>query len=136
MRAGVVVSAAAAYAIFRWRPFRVEIRGDSMAPTLLPGDWALAVASVRPRRGDVVVLEHPGRPGLEVVKRVTGVEGDLGPDGRILGRDELWVEGDNPARSTDSRHYGSVDRGSVRARIRLVYWPASRRRVLGRDARA
>lgn len=130
MVAGAVVAAAATYTFFRWRPFRVEVQGDSMAPTLVAGDWALAVAPKTLRRGDVVVLEHPGRPGLEVVKRVAGVGGDLAPDGRILGRDEVWVEGDNPGRSTDSRHFGPVDRHVVRARVRLVYWPASRRRIL------
>jgi hypothetical protein len=41
-------------------------------PTLLPGDWALAVARRRYRRGDVVVVEHPGRPRYEMVKRIGG----------------------------------------------------------------
>ena len=49
-----------------------------MVPTLLPGDWALAVSGRRARRGDVVVVEHPGRPGYEMVKRVTAVPGESG----------------------------------------------------------
>ena len=44
-----------------------------MAPTLLPGDWALVVTPRRTDRGDVVVVEHPGRPGYEMVKRLTAV---------------------------------------------------------------
>src|SRR5687768_6678080 len=44
---------AAAYAILRWKPFRVEVRGSSMLPSLSPGEWALAVAATRYRRGDV-----------------------------------------------------------------------------------
>ncbi len=101
-----------------------------MAPTLAVGDYALAVRPGRLRRGDVVVVEHPNRPGFEMVKRITGAEGDLTPDGRILGRDEWWVEGDNPDESTDSRHFGPVRTDLVRARVLLVWWPPSRRRLL------
>ncbi|MEX2421084.1 MAG: S26 family signal peptidase, partial [Actinomycetota bacterium] len=70
--------AVVAYAFAWWRPFRVEVTGASMRPTLEPGDWALGVAAGRRglRRGDVVVLEHPERPGFEVVKRIRGIAGD------------------------------------------------------------
>lgn len=126
-----MVGVAAAYTfVRRKRPFRVEIEGPSMAPTLLPGDWALAVRPRRLTRGDVVVLEHPERPGVELVKRVVGVPDDLAPDGRILQADEYWVEGDDPPRSTDSRHFGPVARERVKAKVRLIYWPPSRRRLL------
>ena len=94
--AAVGIGVAVAYSFLRWKPFRVEIEGLSMSPTLEPGDWALAVAPGRLGRGDVVVIEHPARPGLEVVKRVIAVPGDLISDGRLLRADEFWVEGDNP----------------------------------------
>jgi hypothetical protein len=128
--AAAVVSGTLAYCVLRWRPFRVEVSGGSMAPTLEPGDQALAVRARRVRRDDVVVLEHPGRRGFELVKRVTGVPGDLAPEGRILGDCELWVEGDAPDGSTDSRSFGAVDRTAVVATVRLVYWPPARRRLL------
>lgn len=108
----------------------MEVKGPSMAPALLPGDWALAVKPGRPRRGDVVVVEHPERPGFEMVKRLTAVPGDLAPGERTLGPDEWWVEGDDPERSTDSRHFGPVGFGAIIARVRLVYWPPDRRRIL------
>jgi signal peptidase I len=117
-------------ALRRWRPASVEVTGDSMVPTLLPGDRALAVAAGSPRRGDIVVIEHPSRPGFELVKRVRSTPGDLAPDGRILGPGELWVEGDSPARSTDSRQLGPVGLDAVRARLLLVYRPPRRWRVL------
>lgn len=121
----------------RTRPFRVEVRGDSMAPTLRSGDVAVAAVFGAPRVGDVVVLEHPERPGLELVKRVTAGPGDLGSDARALGPGEWWVEGDDPLRSTDSRHFGAVGIDDVRARVALVVWPPSRVRVLRRsDLRA
>ena len=101
-----------------------------MAPALEPGDWALAVAPGRLHRGDVVVLEHPRRAGSEMVKRIVGLPGDLAADGRLLRAGEFWVEGDNPAASTDSRLFGPVMREHVKARVRLIYWPTGRRRIL------
>jgi signal peptidase I len=119
-----------AWAFLRWRPFRVEVRGDSMRPTLEPGDWAIAVATSSVGRGAVVVVEHPDRPGYEMVKRVVALPGDLAPDGRVLDADTFWVEGDAADASTDSRTFGPVDRSSVRGRVRLVYWPPYRRRLV------
>lgn len=128
--AGALALATTVWLVVRWRPSRVEVRGDSMIPALWPGDRALAVPARRPSRGHVVVVEHPTRPGFEIVKRITAVPGDLTPDGRTLGADEFWVEGDNPSRSTDSRQHGTVRAAQVRARVRLVYWPPSRRRLV------
>lgn len=118
----------AAWTIARTRPARVAIEGASMAPTLIPGDWCLVVVPRRWRRGDVVVVEHPERPGYEMVKRLVGLPGD-DVDGRKLGPDEHWVRGDH-ASSTDSRSFGPVGRGALRAKVVLIYWPPGRRRVI------
>jgi mitochondrial inner membrane protease subunit 1 len=128
--AGLAFALAAAYAFLRWKPFRVEVRGSSMLPSLSPGDWALAVAASRFRRGDVVVVEHPARPGFEMVKRLVALPGDLTPSGRALGPDEFWIEGDRAENSTDSRSFGPVRRENLKARVGLVYWPFQRRRRL------
>src|SRR5436309_6768693 len=61
--------ATVALAIVRLRPFRVEVRGDSMRPTLEAGDWCVATSRGRIRKGDIVVVERPDQPGLELVKR-------------------------------------------------------------------
>src|SRR5438105_1938064 len=66
------------YAAARLRPFRIEVDGDSMRPTLEPGDWCLATAGGRVRKGDVVVVDRPDRASLELVKRVTGAPGESG----------------------------------------------------------
>ena len=101
-----------------------------MVPTLLPGEWALAVSRRRYRRGAVVVVEHPGRPGYEIVKRLVAGPGDRIAD-RTLGADEYWVEGDRPDASTDSRHFGPVRGEHLKAAVLLVYWPRDRRRRVG-----
>jgi hypothetical protein len=100
-----------------------EVADRSMAPTLQPGDWALGWRGRRARRGDVVVLEHPGRPGFEMVKRVAAGPG-ASVDGMALGAGEIWVLGDNPgAGSVDSRALGAIPVERVRARLFLRYHP-------------
>jgi signal peptidase I len=123
--AAAAIGLAVAYAALRWRPFRVEVRGDSMLPALEPGDWAVAIE--KPIRvGDVVVVEHPDRPGFELVKRVTAMPGDVVADGRVLGPDEYWVQGDAGASSSDSRTFGPVRRADVRGTVVFVWWPSIR----------
>lgn len=101
-----------------------------MFPSLSPGDWALAVTASRYRRGNVVVVEHPDRPGFEMVKRLVALPGELTPDGHALGPEEYWIEGDRPDSSTDSRSFGPVRRVHLKARVRCVYWPFRRCRRL------
>ena len=99
-----------------------------MAPTLAPDDWALVVVPKRFALGDVVVVEHPGRPGFEMVKRIAAVPGARVGD-RTLAEDEFWVEGDMGAASTDSRQFGPVSGEALKAKVLLVYWPRERRRT-------
>ncbi len=97
-----------------WRLLgRVEVRGDSMRPTLIPGDRLLTVRWGRVRPGDLVVLADPRRPQRQLVKRVAARSGG-----------DITVVGDNPHHSTDSRAFGPVAR--VRGRPVYRYHPASR----------
>ena len=127
--AGLALVVAAAAAVARYRPARVAIEGSSMAPTHLPDDWVLVVTPDHFDRDDVVVVEHPQRPGYEIVKRLVAVPGDEF-DGRVLEPDEYWVEGDFAEHSTDSRAFGSVMRAQLKAKAVLIYWPLERRRVV------
>ena len=127
--AGLALIVAAAAAFTRYRPARVAIEGISMAPTLLPDDWVLVVTPDHFDRDDVVVVEHPQRPGYEIVKRLVAVPGDE-LDGRILEPDEFWVEGDFAEHSTDSRAFGPVTGAQLKAKAVLIYWPLERRRVV------
>jgi signal peptidase I len=112
------VAAAGAMAV---RPFRVEVAGRSMDPTLRPGDWLVATRARTIRRGDIVVLRHPG-DALDVVKRVAAVPGDSLADG-ALGPDQFLVVGDNPAASTDGRAWGPIRREAIEGVVRFRYWP-------------
>jgi nickel-type superoxide dismutase maturation protease len=124
----VLVATALAGALVRFRPFRIVVEGASMVPTLQPGDFLVATRSGESGRGSLVVVEHPGRPGYEMIKRVAGVAGDRF-DGQVLSEAERWVVGDNPDGSTDSRHFGPLPATAVRGVVRLRYWPVSRFRL-------
>lgn len=94
---------------------RVRIIGPSMEPVLRNGDWWLAIPRRRYRVGDVVLLRHPHRPDLTVVKRLAE---------RLDSR--WWVRGDNPEWSDDSRTYGAIPDSHVVARLVLRYRPLFR----------
>ena len=71
-----------------------------MQPTLEPGDRVLVRRLGRkatPRLGSVVVTWHPQRSKLRLIKRLSRVDNT-----------GLWLLGDNPAESTDSRQIGAV----------------------------
>jgi nickel-type superoxide dismutase maturation protease len=131
MRRGLVT--AAGLGLLGWwhlRPFRVEVTGRSMEPELLTGDYLVAIRTRSLRPGSLVVVEHPGRPGFEVVKRVAAVAGDA-VDGAILPPGRVWVSGDNRATSSDSRSFGPVGVDAIKGVVRLRYWPPERVRWFG-----
>ncbi len=75
----------------------LAVAGRSMEPTLHAGDWVLARRDGAGRVGDVVVVEHPHRPGLLIVKRIARID-----------EHGFWVVGDCQQQSTDSRSFGPV----------------------------
>jgi len=95
---------------------RVEVVGDSMRPTLEPGDRLVVSRLRRARTGDLVAVADPRQPERTVVKRLVAVA----PSG-------LTVLGDNPAASTDSRVFGPVPPDAVRGRVVYRYHPVERR---------
>jgi len=96
-----------------------------MAPTLQPGDCLVAIRPSRLSVGSLVVVEHPGQPGFEMVKRLVAGGGEVF-EGRTLGSDEWWVVGDESTASTDSRTFGPIERADIRGEVVARYWPPSR----------
>ena len=88
------------------RFLNVVVNGDSMWPTLKQGSTAKfeRIDSNLVAVGKVVLLDHPFRPNLRIIKRIQSME-----DGR------LFVVGDNPdpTASEDSHNFGEVDISSV-----------------------
>jgi nickel-type superoxide dismutase maturation protease len=89
-----------------------EVYNPSMQPSLYPGDQLVVRYGVPVRLGDVVVLRHPFRQDLLIVKRaVERREGGW------------WVMGDNPDVENDSREFGVVPDELVVARAWLRVRP-------------
>ena len=150
MATGFLAIAAIAVAAARGLLRRYEVAEASMAPALQPGDYLIAQTGRGvPDRGDIVIFEHPGRAGFELVKRVVGLPGELltiangqvHVDGQVLaepwadgptypevewrlGDDDVFVLGDARAdSSSDGRTLGPVPVAATRWRVRLRYWP-------------
>lgn len=133
---GVIVTGVAVLVVLavvrqRRRLVVVSVSGDSMRPAYAPAERVLVrrVDLRHVRAGQVVVFASPpaaggdGRTGTArlkggewLIKRAGAVPGDPVPDAvrQVVGSDgngrvppdHLVVLGDNPGRSTDSRHWG------------------------------
>ena len=112
-------------------PWRVEVAGESMVPTLRPGDWLLVDPTPArwPRRGTLVVIREP-ESDLVVVKRLAARPGDrvVRADGppTVLGATEAWLASDARDAGIDSRRYGPVDAERLLGRVAWRYGPRGR----------
>ncbi|MEZ5306235.1 MAG: nickel-type superoxide dismutase maturation protease [Pyrinomonadaceae bacterium] len=90
---------------------RYLVAGDSMTPTLSPGDEVAVDHRGTVVEGDIVVMRHPFKTDIVVIKRLDHIE-DSG---------EFYLLSDNPVGSSDSRGFGAVPRkhflGKAVARI-------------------
>ncbi|KAI4904440.1 hypothetical protein NFI96_031284 [Prochilodus magdalenae] len=114
----------------------VVCSGPSMEPTITSHDVVFSERISRHlyriEKGDIVIAKSPFNPGMNVCKRVVGLEGDKvctsGPSDSFkthtfVPRGHVWLEGDNLHNSTDSRSYGPVPYGLIRGRVCLKLWP-------------
>ncbi len=80
-----------------------------MQPALDPGQLVVGTGLYKDlKAGDVIVFKHDG---LEKIKRISKIE-----------HGHLYVVGDNPKESTDSRKFGWITQGYV---VGKVVWPRS-----------
>ena len=90
---------------------RVQVSGESMLPTLLPGDIVLvdtrAYRKTTPAIGEIVVAHHPYQKNLTIIKRIA----DITPEGRIV------LHSDNPKGGTDSRSFGAINSERIIGRV-------------------
>lgn len=117
---GVAAGIAAGAAGSRWLDV-VEVRGGSMAPSLLPGDRLLVESrtyrSRAPRPGEVVLAADPRKGDRELIKRVASID---------EAEEAADLRGDAPEASTDSRDFGAVPLSTIRWRAAFRYWPPAR----------
>jgi len=94
----------------------VLVQGASMAPTLRHGDQLVLLRRRTARPGHVVVVRLPEPPGGLGVKRLV----------RVVDGGALWVEGDNPFGSTDSRAHGPLPAEALVGVAIARIWPRPR----------
>ena len=77
-----------------------------MEPTILRGAYVLAnCVSRRINAGDIVVVQYP-KGGIILVKRVSSISGD-----------GVFLQGDNPKESLDSRHFGVISSKNIIGKV-------------------
>jgi len=81
---------------------RLKVVGESMLPSLEPGDEILfdpyAYTNSLPQIDDIVVTVHPRQKSLLIVKRIAALDS----------QNRCFLLGDNLEGSTDSRHWGTI----------------------------
>lgn len=98
----------------------VAVRGDSMSPNFNEGDWLLfrllpdgAKKKVKVSRltGKVVLIQRQSNAGNDFlqIKRVSQIVSNS----KFKNEIEVWVEGDNSEKSTDSRSWGTLETSEV-----------------------
>jgi nickel-type superoxide dismutase maturation protease len=83
----------------------LRVEGRSMEPAFREGDFLLVKKWGEPQPGEAVVVRHPDT-GRRMVKRLARREGL-----------RLYVLGDSPEHSTDSRQFGALDPSLLVGRV-------------------
>lgn len=99
---------------FLWllkRRKRFRVTGTSMQPLLQPGEEILinpyAYKKDLPQINDLVIATHPDKKDLEIVKRISYITED----------GNLFLLGDNPNYSTDSRSFGTISLENIIGKV-------------------
>ncbi len=95
-----------------------RVHGDSMQPTLRPGDRLLVRYGARVRPGRLVLARFAD--GILTVKRATERRTTAS------GRPGWWLTSDDPDAGVDSRHRGPVPDADVLAVVVARIWPRPR----------
>ncbi|GGX56038.1 hypothetical protein GCM10007392_24780 [Saccharospirillum salsuginis] len=91
--------------------------GHSMSPILQPGDWLVVDPNFTepPNIGDIVIAKTQNMDHF-LVKRVAAF-----PEHYPATEHSVWLLGDNPDASSDSRVYGSFPVSSIQGRVAWVW---------------
>lgn len=129
------------YCIQKYGVFASRVHGPSMYPTFKGrGDEVVVVDAFTPwagkiNKGDIVICSRPLSSAMQdiVIKRVHAVEREtvtLYPDAQHANvrlievpKGHIWLQGDNPTQSLDSRTYGPVPTALVKGRVLFQVWP-------------
>lgn len=130
--------------VFDYVGYIARVEGISMQPSLNPvsgqgsNDYVFLsrfnISNFIVEKGEIVSCLSPKNRKQMIIKRVTGVEGDIMrsskdienkryfkvPDGHI------WIEGDHKNFSLDSNTFGPIPMGLIVAKAKCIVWPPER----------
>jgi signal peptidase I len=138
---------------------RVRVDGLSMNPTLQNGEYILVSRVTykigQPQRGDIIIFGRPSDQRQDLIKRVIGLPGETVSvqngevkingfalqepyiaqppvyNGEwIVGKNELFVLGDNRNDSSDSHQWGLLPMENIIGKALLTYWPPPEWKVI------
>jgi nickel-type superoxide dismutase maturation protease len=89
---------------------RIKVTGDSMLPTLAPGQFVLVDPSRAVAVDDLALAHHPHEADLLIIKRVA----EILDDGRVM------LVSDNQAAGTDSRTWGPLSASAIQGVVTLL----------------
>jgi nickel-type superoxide dismutase maturation protease len=92
--------------LFDYR-IRYRVEGDSMTPTLKPGEQVLVDENAEPKAGDIVIARHPFKTGVDMVKRIR----EINKNGNF------FLISDNLDGSSDSRSFGAVSSDLILGKV-------------------
>ena len=107
-----------------------KIPAATMEPAVLKGDHVLADKTayrrMAPKKGDVVIFVYPDDRSKIFMKRIGALPGTeiTLPNGKkeTVPHGMIYVLGDNPGASIDSRQFGFVPLADVIGKVRQVYF--------------
>ena len=80
-----------------------RVVGDSMLPSYTPRSFIIGIKAKKIKIGDVVIANLNSR---NVLKRITRIKDSM-----------IYIEGDNPDYSTDSRQHGPIYRADIIGKV-------------------
>jgi nickel-type superoxide dismutase maturation protease len=86
---------------------RCRVEGNSMLPTLKHGEEVLVKFGKTFQVGDIVFAKHPYKQSAKMIKRIE----------KISTSGKLFLIGDNPSESTDSRSFGEISAEEIIGKV-------------------
>jgi nickel-type superoxide dismutase maturation protease len=86
---------------------RCRVEGDSMLPTLKHGEEVIVKSCETFQIGDIVFAKHPYKKSVKMIKRIE----------KISTSGKLFLVGDNPSESTDSRSFGEISAKEIIGKV-------------------
>jgi len=107
-----------------------KIPAEGMQPEIMKGDRVIADKTaykrMPPHKGDIVIFVYPDDRSKYFIRRIAGLPGDNMQlaDGKqyTVPHGMVFVLGDDPGKSVDSRTFGPVSLRDMIAKVRQIYY--------------